>query len=153
MASRPPLGERRLELICRGENTDQHAARVRALDQAGVVADATVIVWGGEIGLSSTALRTPTGKCILDKLAAFRAWATEQEGTMAPFLETRTVTGDVTGEAYTAVRPPATVLAEYVADELVHVAPYRKNSIDCSVADRLEQLGAPMREAEAVGSA
>ncbi len=143
----PPgtFGDRRLELYVRslsGGNAagGDHARRVRELDRSGRVDAGTVVVWGDEVGLTTTAFRTRVGKCIVDRVAAFRAWAADRGGTMAPFFETRSVTGEITGESYTAVRLPVACLAEYEGDELVHVAPYRAGDADCTVGERLGYL-------------
>ena len=143
----PPgtLGDRRLELYVRSLSGgtaagEKHARRVRELDRRGRVESGSVVVWGEEVGLTTTAFRTRVGKCIVDRVASFRAWAADRGGTMAPFFETRSVTGDVTGESYTAVRLPVACLAEYEGDDLVHVAPYRAGDADCTVGDRLQSL-------------
>lgn len=140
--------ERRLELYVRSLASGatpaaDHADRVRALARDGRVADADVLVWGEEVGLSTTAFRTRVGKAILDRVAAFRAWADDRGATMEPFFETRSVTGTVTGESYTSIRLPVACLAEYADGELVHVAPYRAGDGTCSVGDRLRYLEGP----------
>jgi hypothetical protein len=139
------LGDRRLELYVRSLSGgaaagEEHARQVRALDRGGRVESGSVVVWGDEVGLTTTAFRTRVGKCILDRIAAFRAWADDRGGAMAPFFETRSVTGEITGESYTAVRLPVACLAEYAGDDLVHVAPYRAGDADCTVGERLRQL-------------
>lgn len=140
--------ERRLELYVRSLSAGatpaaDHAERVRALASDGRVADADVLVWGEEVGLSTTAFRTRIGKAILDRIAAFRAWADERGGTMHPFFETRSVTGSVTGETYASIRLPVACLAEYADGELVHVAPHRAGGGTCTVRDRLRYLEGP----------
>lgn len=117
-----------------------HARRVRELAATARVDDATVTVWGTEVGLSTTAFRTPEGKAILDRLGEFRAWATDQGGSMLPFFETRTVRAPVTGETHTALRLPRSCLAEYADGELVHVAPFSDGSTAHTVEDRLAHL-------------
>ncbi|WP_135365000.1 HTH domain-containing protein [Halosimplex halophilum] len=118
----------------------RHAEWVRALEAGGRVAEASVAVWGSEVELSARARRTPAGKCVLDRVAAFRAWADERGVSMAPFFDTRAVSASLTGEEYTALRLPVTCLAEYEDEELVHVAPYSTGEAICSVADRLRRL-------------
>jgi len=118
----------------------RHADRVRALETDGRVEAASVTVWGSEVELSARARRTPAGKCVLDRVADFRAWADERGVSMTPFFETREVSSSLTGEEYTALRLPVTCLAEYDGDELVHVAPYSTGEAICSVADRLRRL-------------
>lgn len=151
-------GDRRLELYVRslsgGDPTaSEHARRVRNLAARDRVAEATVLVWGEEVGLSTTAFRTRVGKCILDRVAGFRAWAGERGGSMTPFFDARTVTGTVTGETYSSLRLPVSCLAEYEDGDLVHVAPYRAGSTTCTVAERLRHHEGPAREEEAEGGA
>jgi hypothetical protein len=142
------LDERRLELYVRSLSAGAAAAadtaeRVRSLATAGQVAGADVVVWGEEVGLSTTAFRTGEGKYILDRIATFRAWVDERGATMTPFFEARSVNGTITGEAYTSIRLPVACLAEYADGELVHVAPYRAGDGTCSVDDRLQYLEGP----------
>lgn len=142
---------RRLELYVRSLSAadtpaEDHARRVRALASDGHVAEGAVLVWGQEVGLSTTAFRTRIGKCILDRIGTFRAWAAERDASMEPFFTSRTVTGRVTGESYAALRLPVTCLAEYVGDDLVHVAPHRDASRTVTVADRLRELEPPATE-------
>jgi hypothetical protein len=122
-AARPPLAD-----------------RVTALAATGTVADAEVHVWGDEVALSTTALRTRVGRTILDRVASFRSWARERGGTMTPFFESRTVTGRLTGETDATLRLPMACLAEYEDGELVHVAPVRTDGSVCTVEDRLRAL-------------
>lgn len=134
-----------LELFVRSLSSGEtggidYARRVRELAAAGRVRDASVTVWGDEVGLSTTAIRTPAGKCILDRVAVLRSWTDGRGVTMVPFFETREVTSSVTGESYTALRLPVYCLAEYVDDELVHVAPYTDGTAVCTVDDRLRRL-------------
>jgi hypothetical protein len=150
MASGTP-DERRLELYVRSLSSGatpaaDHAERVRALAAADRVADAEVLVWGEEVGLSTTAFRTRVGKAILDRVAAFRAWADDRGATMAAFFETRSVTGTVTGESYASIRLPVACLAEYADGDLVHVAPYQAGDGTCTVGDRLRYLEGPAGE-------
>lgn len=141
----PTPGRRSIALFVRSLSPTEtpatsHAERVRALADAGRVADASVTVWGREIELSARARRSPAGQCVLDHVADFRAWADERGVSMEPFFETREVSSSLTGEEYAALRLPVTCLAEYADDELIHVAPYSTGEAICSVADRLRRL-------------
>jgi len=136
---------RTLELFVRSLSPGEtggvdHARRARTLAATGRVADASVTVWGEEVGLSTTAIRTPMGRAILDRVAELRSWADDRDVTMVPFFESRDVTSEMTGESYTAMRLPVSCLAEYVDGELVHVAPYTDGTAVHSVDDRLAHL-------------
>lgn len=140
-------GGRSLELYVRSlspgdESTRAHARRVRDLASSARVDDATVTEWGSEIGLSTTAFRTPEGKAILDRIGQFRAWAAGRDRTMLPFFEARAVRAPVTGETHTALRLPASCLAEYADGQLVHVAPCRDGTAVHTVEARLDRLEA-----------
>jgi hypothetical protein len=117
-----------------------HLQRVRHLETAGQVSDADVTVWGTEVGLSTTASRTETGRLVLDRVADFRSWADELGVTMEPFFQTREVTSGLTGEEYTTLVLPVCCLAEYRGPDLVHVSPYSTGDAICSVGDRLDRL-------------
>lgn len=136
-----------------GTSACQHVDRVRDLASTDRVERASISIWGDEVGLSSTAPRTESGRLILDRVAAFRNWADDRNVTMAPFFDDRAVTSSVTGEEYTALRLPVSCLAEYADGELVHVAPYSNGDAICSVADRLAGLEDPDRFADVDGTA
>jgi len=117
-----------------------HVERVRDLRGDDAIEEVTVTVWGREIALSTTARRTDPGGHIHDRIASFRAWAADNDVTMAPFFETRDITSTITGEEYAALSLPVSCLAEYEDGELVHVAPYCTGDAVCCVADRLDRL-------------
>lgn len=143
--STPTAGRRSVALFVRSLSptepaTTQHVECVRDLEAAGTVTDASVTVWGREIELSARARRAPTGQYLLDRVANFRAWADERGVSMAPFFDTREVSSSLTGEEFAALRLPASCLAEYEGERLVHVAPYTTGDAVCTVADRLRRL-------------
>jgi len=90
---------------------DEHLDRLRRLADRGAI-DLAVTVWGREVGLSTTAARTDPGTAVLDRVAAFRAWADDQGVSVEPFFRTREVRSDLTGEAYDALVLPVACLAE-----------------------------------------
>lgn len=147
-------GGRRLELYIRSLSpndgaTVEHAERVRDLAASERYDEAAITVWGTEVGLSTTAIRTASGKCVLDRIASFRAWADERNLTMDPFFETRTVTAPVTGESHATLGLPVSCLAEYEDGELVHAVPYHDGTVSWTVADRLDQLEAACEDVPA----
>lgn len=147
----PTPGGRVLELYVRtltagDDPAPAHARRVRDLAATARYDAAAITVWGSEVGLSTTALRTPEGKCLLDRIGEFRAWAAARDLTMRPFFETRTVRAPDTGESQAALGLPVACLAEYEDDELIHVAPYHDGTATCTVADRLARLDVAVRE-------
>lgn len=117
-----------------------HVERVRDLEDAGRVTDASIRVWGHEVALSSRTHHGGPETFVLDRIADFRAWADEHDVSMEPFFDSREVSASLTGEEYAALRLPVTCLAEYEDDKLVHVAPYSTGDAICSVADRLHAL-------------
>lgn len=144
-------GGRSLELYVRSlspadDPAIAHAHRVRDLASSAPYDGASITVWGSEVGLSTTAFRTPEGKCILDRIGEFRSWAADRNLTMLPFFETRAVTAPETGESHAALRLPVACLAEYEDEELVHVTPYHNGTAACTVADRLDRLEGETRD-------
>jgi hypothetical protein len=139
---------RRVELFVRSLSpaparspVDDHLRRLRALAADGSVADLSVDVWGREVGLSTTAARTDAGVHVLDRVAAFRAWAERRDVSLDLFFETRAVGAGLTGEPHTALVLPVCCLAEYDDDDgLVHVAPYATETAVHSVSDRIRAL-------------
>lgn len=117
-----------------------HVARVRALAADGRAADATVTVWGHEVGLAETPRRTATGRFLLERVAAVRAWADERGVEVAPFFRVREVAAEVTGETHAAIRLPIRCLAEYRNGEVVYVTPHLAGERTVTVADRLAEL-------------
>lgn len=144
MATATPA-DRSLELFVRSLSPTEapatdHVDRVRTFAADGRVADATVTVWGDEVGLAETPRRTATGRFILERVAALRAWAADNDVGVAPFFRTREVATTVTGETFTAMRLPVCCLAEYRDCEVVHVTPHLADDRTVTVADRLQQL-------------
>jgi hypothetical protein len=140
-----PSDTRRVELFVRSLSpatpnpATAQLPRLRRLADEGTL-DLTVSVWGREVGLSTTAGRTDPGTCVLDRVAAAREWADDNDVSVEPFFETREVDSTLTGESYTALVLPTACLAEYDGDELVHVAPYATDSAVHAVSDRVDAL-------------
>jgi hypothetical protein len=120
--------------------------RVQALDWSGGGPDASVVVWGNEVALSTTATETSPGRHVLDRVAAFTAWAADSGCSLTPFFETRRRTSRLTGESFTALRLPAVLLAEYRDGELVAVTPRMENGETHTVAERLSTLESAIGE-------
>ncbi len=120
--------------------TANHIHRLRNLEHTGQIADATITVWGHEVGLAETPERTATGRFIRERIAAIRAWARENDVQVSPFFRNREVTDGITGECYTAVRLPVRCLVEYRDTDIAHVTPHRTEQRTVGVADRLQQL-------------
>ena len=118
----------------------EHVDRIRDLQGPDGIESASITVWGDEVGLSTTAYGKEGGRAILDRVAEFRSWADSRDLEIEPFFERRSVTSDLTGESYAALRLPVSCLAEYAGDELVHVTPHCTGNAVCSVADRLSRL-------------
>lgn len=145
---------RRLELYVRSLTPDdgpttEHAMRVRDLAASDRYDEAQITVWGSEVDLSAANIQTPGGKCVRDRIASFRSWATDRGLTMRPFFEPRTAPAPVTGEVHATLGLPVSCLAEYEESELVHVAPYYDGTVSWTVADRLAHLEAACGEAPA----
>lgn len=119
------------------------AAVLRRLDRlvaADALADRRVVVWGTQVGLSTTAARTDPGRYVLDRVAECKNWALSNNVSVGFLFSTREVCSAVTGEAYTALSLPAMVLAEFEGRELVHVTPHRDGGDTVTVRDRLQAI-------------
>lgn len=113
---------------------------LRRLEETDRIDELSVVVWGREIGLSTTAARTETGRTILDRVGSFRSWAAANDRSLEPLLSTREVTSQFTGETHSTLVLPTMLLAEYRDDELHHVTPHETDGTVATVADRLEAL-------------
>lgn len=116
--------------------------RLSALEATGAFEDVVVRTWSKEVGLSTTAARSERAGIVLDRVAAFRAWADERGVSIEPFFGTRETTSAVTGERYVARTLPVRALAEYRDGDLCHVAPHAQDGRSLTVGDRLDRIGA-----------
>lgn len=121
--------------------------RLKQLDDAGSLASVDVHVWGREIGLSTTAVETDSGRSILDTVGEFRAWAEQNDISLERFYESRTRVSGLTGEEFTTLRLPMVALAEYEDGDLVSVTPHERESGVRTVDDRLDRLATTMSDA------
>lgn len=114
--------------------------RLDRLVDAGVFAGIEITRVACEIGLSSTACRSVPGPWVRNRIAAGRAWAGAAGVRLAPFVSTREVREPVTGEVYTAMRPPAVMLIEETDGGIIQVTPHTREGEPTTVADRLTEL-------------
>jgi hypothetical protein len=124
-----------------GESQAETLARLRALEASGRFDDVTVRLWGKRVGASRTATLAASGTTILDRVAAFEAWAAEADCSLDPFFR-RGERVAVTGDRHEAQELPAVALAEYRGGEVCHVAPCTDDDAVVTVADRLTELEA-----------
>jgi hypothetical protein len=144
-------GERRIELYVRslapGGTHSQQDTVVRRLDDlldAGAIADYDVRVWGDRIRRASAVARTVDGQHVQDRLARMEQWADRAGYSLDGIYREVDHECTITDESWTEVRFPQIALAEFVDDELVHLAPaYEDGDGDLvEVADRLADLDA-----------
>lgn len=145
----PDTSDRHVELYVRSlsyPNTFRRGGcvvdRLERLESAGVISGFDVTVWGRELVISGTTARTETGRRLLDRFEAFRRWTERAADAAGSVFEVRRVESEVTGDEYTSVVFPVTVMAEFVGDELAHVTPCSEGDGVCSVDDRLDTLEA-----------
>lgn len=125
-----------------GRQQERVIDRLDHLESAGRVDEATVDVWGRQVGLSSAAARTDAGRYVLDRVESFREWADETGRSVESFFETRRVSSDITDEEYVALVLPSLTLAEYRDGDLAYVAPCSDGDEVTTVPDRLDVLAA-----------
>lgn len=116
--------------------------RLSELERDGVISGFDLHVWGKQLVLSEAVARTETGRRLLDRFNRFHQWAEAYSRPIGSFFEFKEIQSELTGDEYTAVVFPVAVLAEYVDDELVFVAPCSVDGAVCSIDDRLDDLAA-----------
>lgn len=124
--------------------------RLERLSEAGVVTDYEVHVWGDAVSLAPEVAGSELGSRILDRVEAFRAWATDR-GVELP-IETRRTDCAFTGECEQRVVLPAVLLAEYRDDDLSYVTPHSGPTGPTAVTDRLDELAGERRVEPATGA-
>lgn len=129
-------------LLPSGAHERQEAVieQLHRLDQEGLVADFSVIVWGKQVARDSAAAYTEEGQYILNRVAEFKQWALSNNVSLESFYQTSTVDNEVTEEAYRAITLPVMGMAEYHDGELQHVAPCTHGDAVHTIMDRLERL-------------
>lgn len=126
----------------RGMAARQHAVvdRLSSLTERGVIDGFEVVVWGDGLALSTPSAGTEPGRRARRAYERFREWAAAGDRSIADAFEPRTTRSELTGEQYHVVGFPALTLAEYVDDELQHVAPCSVGDEPRTVEDRLDAL-------------
>jgi hypothetical protein len=114
--------------------------RLEELKSAGRISEFDVTVWGRELVISGTTVATETGRRLIDRYRTVQLWTEREPDDVDSPFEVKRVDSRITGERYTAVVFPVAVMAEFVDDELVHVAPCLEDGVSCSVMDRLDAL-------------
>lgn len=121
--------------------------RLERLDEADVLSQFEVRVWGHQVALSTASSRTEAGENALARYGLFKQWADEHDRSINSFFDVRTVESELLDERYTAVVFPALTLAEFRGDELVHMAPSSDGEEISTVGDRLDALEARAKRA------
>lgn len=143
-------GERRVELYVRslapGGTHRQQDTVVRRLDDLlddGAIDQYDVRVWGDRIRHASATARTVDGRHVQDRLARIERWAERDGYSLDGIYREVECECSITDESWTEVRFPEIALAEFVEDELVHLAPAHDADADepVGVLDRLDDLG------------
>ncbi|MFC5972764.1 HTH domain-containing protein [Halomarina salina] len=141
--------ERRIELYVRslapGGTHRQQDTVVRRLDdllRESAIDDYDVRVWGDRICHASASARTADGRHVQDRLARIERWADEEGRSLDGVYREVHCDSAITEESWTEVRFPEIALAEFVDDQLVHLAPSHDEDADelVRVTDRLADL-------------
>jgi len=112
--------------------------RLDALVETGRIERYSVYVTGEEVRLSPEATAHERREFVLDRVAAFRSWATKRGVTLEAF--DRREVSTLTGERYTVLGLPVMALAESVGGDLGCVVPCSTDDGVVTVEDRLEAL-------------
>lgn len=113
--------------------------QLQALEEAGHIEDLSILIWGNRIE-PETARRTAEGRHLLTRLSTFKRWARDADASLDAFDWQHSMTNMATDESVSVVTLPTLVLAEYVGDDLQHVAPCRRDGAVHSVTDRVNRL-------------
>ncbi|WP_336337918.1 HTH domain-containing protein [Haloarcula brevis] len=113
--------------------------RLQALEEAGAIEDLSVLIWGNRIE-PDIARRTPEGRRLLARLSRFRKWARDADASLDAFDWGHPVTNVASDESLSVITLPTLALAEYVDDDLQHVAPCTRDGVAHRVTDRVDRL-------------
>ncbi|MFB6178824.1 MAG: HTH domain-containing protein [Halorientalis sp.] len=122
--------------------------RLNALEDAGVIDEYQLVVWGRQAPASPAEAHTDAGVFTLNRVAVFSEWAAANEFSVDEHFEQRSVDSSMAGESYQAVRFPVMTLAEYHGQDLAFVAPATRANGTHSVGDRLDTIEATPRAGE-----
>lgn len=139
--SQPPSVELYVRsLASRAGHTERVIESLERLEREDAVASVRVTVWGEEVGLSTTAVETPTGQSILDTVSKLRAWADSRDASLEPFFQHRETHSTITGETYASLQLPAAMMVERVSDRVSYVTPHERHGAVQTVDDRVAAL-------------
>ncbi|KAA9398717.1 hypothetical protein Har1130_10915 [Haloarcula sp. CBA1130] len=113
--------------------------RLQALEEAGRIEDLSIVIWGRRIE-PRLAQRTAEGRHLLEQLSMFRQWERDTDASLDAFDWQHPVTNMVSDESVSVITLPTLALAEYVGDDLQHVAPCTRNGTVHRVTDRVSRL-------------
>ncbi|WP_247002344.1 HTH domain-containing protein [Halosolutus gelatinilyticus] len=123
-----------------GPTRERALERLDSLESAPSIDAVTVDGWGPEFERTEHVRRIPQLRKIEDRVRTFESWAARTGRSLQPFFRRRRVESAITGERRDVRRLPTIALAEFVDDELVHVAPCRDGERTIDVFDRLDAL-------------
>jgi hypothetical protein len=119
---------------------DEVIERLGALEDADVIDEYQLVIWGRQAPASPAETRTDAGLFTLNRVAVFSEWASANDLSVDEQFERRTVDSTITGESYQAVRFPVMTLAEYHGTDLAFVAPANGPETTHTVQDRLDAI-------------
>ncbi|MDG5774890.1 HTH domain-containing protein [Haloarculaceae archaeon H-GB2-1] len=114
--------------------------RLQEFSQTDRIEGFSVIAWGKQIAPESAAAATEEGRYILNRIAEFKQWALSNTVSLESFYQRRTVASEASDGTYRAIRLPVMGMAEYVGDELRHVAPCTSGDVVHTIVKRLDQI-------------
>ncbi|WP_336329815.1 HTH domain-containing protein [Haloarcula sp. CGMCC 1.2071] len=128
--------------LCPGDATQQQnylIDRLQALEDAGYIEDLSILIWGRRIE-PRLAQRTAEGRHLLERLSMFEQWERDADASLAAFDWEHPLTNMVSDESVSVITLPTLALAEYVDDDLTHVAPCTRDGTVHRVTDRVNRL-------------
>ena len=100
----------------------------------------TVHVCGREIPATPAETVTDFGEFLLNRVAAFSAWADRNGYSLGTLFDRRTLKSSLTGEHRETIVVPVMALAEYEGPDLRFVTPCSIEGTTVTVQDRLDEL-------------
>ncbi|WP_136716294.1 HTH domain-containing protein [Halorientalis salina] len=130
---------------------DEAIERLAALEDAGVIDESQLVIWGRQAPASPAEARTDAGVFARNRVTVFSEWASANGLSVEEQFQRRTVDSAISGETYRAVRFPVMTLAEYHGKDLTFVAPANGPETTYAVQDRLDTIEMESRPADRNG--
>lgn len=114
--------------------------RLQRLEAVDAIADLDVHVTGRKVRPNGPAARTAPGAFLLDRVAAFEAWADRTGRSVSGTFRRVEDARGIDGSDHSGVAFPTAAMAEYEDDDIRFVSPATGTAAVNTVQDRLDTL-------------